>query len=160
MGCDIHAYREHKINGRWFSSDNWHEDASAYEEDSSKDLHMAVTWNNHTGSRNYAAFGLLASVRTEYDYSIEAKGMPDDVSHLVNGDYLRWDVDAHTPSYITKLEIIELRIRLKLVVQPPTEDSHSQDRYLDSLLKSLDDINGWIYMPEESEQRIVFWFDN
>jgi len=160
MGCDIHAYREHKINDRWFSSDNWHEDSSAYEENASDDLHLAVTWDEKIGSRNYDAFGLLAGVRYEFDYSLEAKGIPDDVSPLVHEEYLRWDVDAHTPSYITKLELAELRIRLNLVVNPSTETSYSQDRYLLSLIQSLDEISEWIYIPKGTEQRIVFWFDN
>ena len=160
MGCDIHLFREHKVEGKWFSSDAWYQESEESRHTEPGTLHLSVVHEMDQPGRCYAAFGLLAGVRTEYDYSLPEKGIPDDVSWLVEQEFIGWDVDAHTPSFINYIELQELRVKLGLLLSESSEDVSTQKRYLENLVEYLEDANPSIYIPGDSDRRLVFWFDN
>ena len=105
MGCDIHMYVEYKskVSNKWESGDFYKVNPYKGQEDepdySVIELH---------GDRNYELFSTLAGVR---DYSekvipvAEPKGIPEDVCEFVKAEFIKWDSDAHTPSWLTLKEI-------------------------------------------------------
>lgn len=94
MGCDIHLFIEHKLgNGPWIA-DKGHEVISEDEEDG-EDGYKYVNDVDSSG-RNYTLFGYLAGVRTE---GPNAKGLPKDVSEMVNTASELYGDDGHSHSY-------------------------------------------------------------
>lgn len=137
MGCDIHLHIEVKLVG-----------------DS--------TWE-HYGMprvpRSYALFAHMAGVRNEYlnVAPIAApRGLPSDVSRLTAFDFERWKGDAHSASWASSAELVDLRDRMKL------EDP----RWLEA-----EALGGYVFgnYPSDfasdptagvDDLRFVFWFDN
>ena len=129
MGCDIHFYverwtssnnyggprdlsddREQKLSEvledvptkfRWVSVDNWQ----------IEDGEWQIDWNDeYYGNRNYYIFGILADVRNDggvepIDYP---KGIPDDASTGYLYKCEQWDSDAHSHSYFTLDELLNV----------------------------------------------------
>ena len=129
MGCDIHFYverwtssnnyggprdlsddREQKLSEvlgdvptkfRWVSADNWQ----------IEDGEWQIDWNDeYYGDRNYYMFGVLADVRNDggvepIDYP---KGIPDDASTGYLYKCEQWDSDAHSHSYFTLDELLNV----------------------------------------------------
>ena len=129
MGCDIHFYverwtssnnyggprdlsddREQKLSEvlrdvptkfRWVSADNWQ----------IEDGEWQIDWNDeYYGDRNYYIFGVLADVRNDggvepIDYP---KGIPDDASTGYLYKCEQWDSDAHSHSYFTLDELLNV----------------------------------------------------
>lgn len=180
MGCDIHLYREKKVNGKWITADNCANDDGAYK------------------GRNYDLFGLLSKgVRREYEYSFIARGLPLDSCKEVSECSEQWGCDGHSHSYLTLTELISFREFLKDKTIPLSgmmnrdqfqrlEDGMKKtpqdftdlypycqmtnnkefvtfqieipvlktvDNCLDTIINSFDGISG-------DDHRIVFWFDN
>jgi hypothetical protein len=129
MGCDIHFYverwtssnnyggprdlsedREQKLSEvlegvptkfRWVSADKWQ----------IEDGEWQIDWNDeYYGDRNYYIFGILADVRNDGDVEPinYPKGIPDDAStgYLYKCD--QWDSDAHSHSYFTLDELLNV----------------------------------------------------
>jgi hypothetical protein len=129
MGCDCHFYverwtssnnyegprdlsgdRDQKLNEiledvpskfRWVSADKWEKEDDSW----------TVGWNDHYYvGRNYYIFSILADVRN--DSGVEPinypKGIPDDASsgYLYMCD--QWDSDAHSHSYFTLEELLNV----------------------------------------------------
>jgi hypothetical protein len=92
MGCDIHLYREKKINGIWVTADEW---VDEYGEG------LEVPYEDQFDERDYDLFGFLAGVRRDSDLSRKPTGIPFDVSENVKSCYLRWEDDAHSESSMT-----------------------------------------------------------
>ena len=124
MGCDIHLYKEYRApdinNNRWVSYDHWYSEGT--EESINLPIngisapHMGRAFDVSAPSRNYAAFGMLAEgVRGEYPYSIECKGLPDDVTYLVRTEHESWGVDAHSATYFTEVELNALIVTLSII---------------------------------------------
>ena len=68
MGCDIHMYKEKRVDGVWVAADEWTPDE--YEEG-----RMEVQWEKRFTERNYELFGALSKgVRSEHPYSFEPRG--------------------------------------------------------------------------------------
>jgi hypothetical protein len=120
VGCDIHSYIEMKIEDTWVYAG------------------YIVVW------RNYHLFAKLADVRNDgsvTDY-IEAKGLPSDVSSVLQDASDRWGRDAHSHSYLTLQEIEEIDLKgIKRLLQV---------EFMRNLLK----------LPFVEDVRLVFWFDN
>jgi hypothetical protein len=129
MGCDIHAYYETKEKDTW--------------EQSSGELNI---------HRSYTLFGLLANVRRPVEDHFEPRGFPEDASLDVLAEFERWDVDAHTPSYLT-LEELKYK-RAELLIMPG-----ETPLYLVGALTRLIAFFDQEDLPDDN-QRIVFWFDN
>jgi hypothetical protein len=107
MGCDIHAYKEKFIDGRWLTADAW--EAYDYGDDD-KGKSVPYEKRPYTG-RNYVLFGILSKgVRSEHAISFPERGMPFDASSEVAADSDRWDSDGHSHSYLYLHEIRQLRL--------------------------------------------------
>jgi len=129
MGCDCHFYverwtssnnyegprdlsedREQKLNEvledvpskfRWVSADKWEKDGDEW----------SVPYNlEYYNGRNYYLFAILADVRNDGDVEPinYPKGIPDDAStgYLYKCD--QWDSDAHSHSYFTLDELLNV----------------------------------------------------
>lgn len=132
MGCDIHAYRElrHKDG-------TWH----CYGE-------LRIT-------RNYSLFGYLAGVRsTPVKQLAPVRGLPTDLSVVVQSAADQWEGGGHTHSWLTMVEVDQL------------ETYCVKQGWCDV----WDPIAGYLFgnawNPESLgrspfvDARLVFWFDN
>lgn len=124
MGCDIHTHVEYRANAcvgidengnaifrlRWLCGDYFK--TAWYYRDSNK-RRLAVV--EICGERNYDRFATLANVRNYggTPYISEPRGLPEDVTKLVNEDYESQFGDAHSPSYYTLKELIEYQSTIK-----------------------------------------------
>ena len=133
MGCDIHFFVERfsdelitngpvdiseqreerlstlleerdKIEPRWISADDWEL------EDYDDDEKIWECGEKFYSGRNYHLFGILAQVRTwDTSESIsEPKGIPDDASYAYKYMCDQWHGDAHSHSYFTLEELLEV----------------------------------------------------
>ena len=129
MGADIHFYterwtssnnyegprdlsedRDQKLNEvledvptkfRWVSADSWKKE----------DGEWRVEWNKQLYSdRNYYLFGILADVRNRggVEPINYPKGIPDDASSGYRYMCEQWDGDAHSHSYFTLDELLNI----------------------------------------------------
>lgn len=131
MGCDIHFFverfsdelitngpvdiseqreerlstllGEQKIEPRWISADDW-------EFDDDDDEKIWKCGERFYSGRNYHLFAILAQVRTwDTSESIsEPKGIPDDASYAYKYMCDQWHGDAHSHSYLTLEELLEV----------------------------------------------------
>jgi len=151
MGCDIHMYSE-----TLDENDHWIADAAdtfTVEKDDPEDPDEEGWFDmdqaQHDG-RNYWLFGLLhPGVRTEWPFSFEIKGWPDDASDHTDRLYRRWEGDAHSPNHLTKRELLNKAAELLI-----SSEEHAQALagYLQDIIQGLD--------GDPDRQRVVFWFDN
>lgn len=130
MGCDIHMFIEGKLKGE----DEW------------------TLINQPDVDRWYSLFGKLAGVRGSQEPIVEPKGFPTDASKATRAVYEYWGPDAHTPSFLTWEEIIEVRNYFR--------DNHAREDF------NYWEVFGWDEPATEDEDqpfsdiRAVFWFDN
>ena len=167
MGCDIHLYvekwtssnnydgpkdlsedREQKLSEvledvptkfRWVSADKWE----------LEDGNWHVPYNlEYYGGRNYYLFGILADVRN--GSGVEPinypKGIPDDAS----AGYLYicnlWDSDAHSHSYFTLEELLNVHW------------SEYDSEYIEDFMETLEKMKEIDNDP--LNVRCCFFFDN
>ena len=103
MGCDIHMYKEKRVNGEWVTADEWTPDR--YEEG-----RLEVQWEKQFTERNYDLFGALSEgVRSEHPYSFKARGIPFDACAEIKQESEGWGVDGHSHSYLFLHEIKAFR---------------------------------------------------
>lgn len=147
MGCDIHTFREVRHAGQWHSVDRWSNPGGW-------PLDSAAVANPLDDGRGYAFFGALArGVRSyQFDYSCDAKGLPEDVSERVGRSATWWDADAHTHSWLTLAELKVLQARV-----PEGCDVGLGIRA--RLTSWIEDLGGF-EAPSDGDVRVVFWFDN
>lgn len=102
MGCDIHMYREKRVDGKWVSADEWSEDGD-------------VPWEKRFTDRNYNLFAVLAGVREreEAPCKFEPRGLPINVSHEVRRQFEEWGGNGHSESHLYLFELEELRDLLR-----------------------------------------------
>lgn len=113
MGCDIHLYVEHKVDGIWQPADKWK--PSEYEDDRAQ---LEVDYNDafYTG-RNYDLFAILANVRNGVGFAgmgtgngfkpiCLPRGLPGDVTAPVKACSDSWGSDGHSHSYQTLAELL------------------------------------------------------
>jgi hypothetical protein len=114
MGCDIHAYKEKFVDGKWSTADEW----VAYDY-GANDKGQEVPYEKRYTGRNYDLFGVLAKgVRREFDFSFEPRGLPLNPSPEVAAESAGWDGDGHNHSYLYLHELRELRDWLKAHTLP------------------------------------------
>lgn len=130
MGCDIHLYKEKKVNGQWVSADEgW---IDAYNEG-----HEDVPWEKRFTDRDYDLFGFLCKgVRRSFDYSLTEKGLPEDCCKQVRTLAESWGTDGHSHSYLTLSELQQSWEMLQNLETPVSGMMH-KDR-LAKLTESLD----------------------
>lgn len=102
MGCDIHLYPEHRVDGDW---------KYLYKEEKRKyggDYEWNENFYGYEG-RNYSLFGILAGVRRKDLPQIvpELRGLPKDLSPEVKKEADDWYGDAHSSHWLTLRELVE-----------------------------------------------------
>lgn len=137
MGCDIHLHTEVKIDGQWHH------------------------YNTPEVPRSYALFSLMAGVRGEHDPVTRRKGFPDDASAVTKLDQKHWDCDAHSYSWLSSEEILQLSERMKELW--PKYNPLTESDYFGFFFEN--DYSGFHKYPEDryegvEDVRFVFWFDN
>ena len=165
MGCDCHVFmerwtnsnkydgprdlaedRDNKLNElledkptlyRWVSVDKW-----SYDEDG-----WRTNWEDlYYDSRNYQLFSILADVRGDYSPIVEPRGIPEDASTGYKYMCDQWDGDAHTHSYYTLTELLNVNWE------------EYDDCHLDGFLQSLERMKE---IDEDTDNiRMCFFFDN
>ena len=96
MGCDIHLYKEKKIDGVWVTADEWEDEHGEG---------LDVPYEKQFSERDYYLFGFLAGVMRESELSLEQKGFPTTASKNVRDCYEYWKGDAHSASHLTLEEL-------------------------------------------------------
>ena len=157
MGCDIHWYSETKRNGQW-ECDQAHTFELLEDEDSYTDM------ANFPGrDRDYCFFGLLQpGVRSRWEWSFpEREAIPDDLSKEVETICDQWGSDGHSHGYVTREEIkVKLEELKPLRVQHlilPTDKTNIVKHHVTKLENCLTHLTSDV---PDSDQRIVFFFDN
>ncbi len=104
MGCDIHLYVEHKVEGEWKSADKWTPDDDA---ESGRRVWVAYD-DRYFHDRNYSLFAVLAGVRNyaELNTIAEPRGLPCDATTEVRTQADYDGSDGHTHSYFTVAELM------------------------------------------------------
>lgn len=135
MGCDMHAFMELKIDGRW-------------------ECHSVIKPH-----RNYEMFAKLVGVRGNVeDAMFELKPLPEDLSNVVKVYVKNWEQDMHSASWLNLEEL--QRFEEWFNEREELRDSFNWfGREFCSLCGSI-----WSRekLAEHSIQdaRLVFWFDN
>lgn len=153
MGCDIHIYAEKKgDDGKYHNLPG--------------DLEF---------NANYGVFGFLAGVR---NYSAvtpisEPRGIPDDASETVKEEFIDWEGDAHSESWLAVSELTEFdygqlmedrRVMKQIGIntwsgQETCEPGHGfMMTYRDFL--GLEFFKLLAALQAYDADRIVFWFDS
>lgn len=176
MGCDIHLYVERKLgSGNWacvrdmscgvnvksFARRQTIKDPFALEEG----FGYYRSWLLR--QRNYHMFALLAGVRGE---GPEPRGLPEDVSELVEEQAQRWGNDGYSHSWATAQEFMSAWLDAGGGFAGENEEAVSpyhQTALADgmkmavlSFLWDMCSIDTDMDNVNPEDYRFVFWFDN
>ena len=162
MGCDIHMYREQLVDNKWTSMDEWTTRERRERDDPER---LVENWKasiryetqlDYNMRRNYSFFGYIhEGVRAEHPlgFAIPGKGVPGDVSRLVQEEIDGWKQDMHSISWLT-VEEIKTALTNLLVSGEPIKEYIIPD--LSYLLNEIQDR----YDGPDDEYRVIFGFDN
>jgi hypothetical protein len=153
MGCDIHSHAERRVGDGWEAIPGLH----------------PFDW------RSYGMYGFLAGVR---NYSAvpeiaPKRGVPDDLSAGVRGEYDGWDSDAHSASWLSVEELTafdynqvmeDRRVTRQTAsnvwdggctAAPGEGETMTYREFLgDAFFADLEKLKA------AGAERVVFWFDN
>ena len=157
MGCDIHIHSETKQGNAWICD----QAEFLVQED---DGYISLA-GFPSGDRDYWFFGLLSDgVRTDWPWSFIGKGFPQDASKEVELVYLQMYDDAHSSSYLNRAELKEKLEELKVIrathlITPKVSqiDLMAVPHLIERLTEYLAKLSAPV---PDTDQRIVFWFDN
>lgn len=169
MGADIHMFIEKRMpSGSWACvrnlNESLHSEALGVLTRATvpKDFVFTAYWD--LVSRNYELFARLAGVRGE---GPPPKGLPDDVSEFVEAEYEGWGHDAHSVSWYSADEFVQIYTRTDWADDEDTPLNPYVARRLDSgtemsVALFLRDKASVYVQDHESvdDYRFVFWFDN
>lgn len=134
MGCDIHLHVEVRLAGE----SEWQHYA-----------HPSI-------NRNYALFGALAGVRFGEIEHIPPRGLPNDMSRLTRWDWeANWSGDGHTASWLHFDEFERALGRAGI-----DYTSFGSEGFLHTYFDFGYGLGEPDEMPDVTEVRFVFWFDN
>lgn len=153
MGCDIHAFAEKRNEaGDW----------------------VLVT-DDVFDFRDYGIFAFLAGVRNYSAVTPIAppRGFPATAAPEIAASYKGWDVDAHTPSWLTIKELSDFDYSAQMedrrytkqlspnswtgaaTCEPGQGAKQSWRKFLgDGFIEEINELSA------KGAERIVFWFDN
>lgn len=189
MGCDIHMYKEKKVNGQWVTADKgW---ADEYDEGVND-----VPYENRFTGRDYALFGLLADVRGETGFNQRERGLPFNMCKelmLLSKSYGE-DGHSHSFMYLEEMKDLWLMLQDKKVTVEGMKDRDELIKLNESLtsdkpdydliypycasanissyerfevevpasykLSSFKELINMFDDVDGENHRIVFWFDN
>lgn len=114
MGADIHLHIEYKVGDQPWKADERHQ---VTEED-------GYTYVADFGSRDYHLFANLAGVRGD---GPEPRGVPDDVSEIVDKSIKGWSGNGHSHSWNTLEDFAEILIQSDYDLSPDREDRYGSD---------------------------------
>ena len=169
MGADIHMYIEKRMpSGNWVCVRNLNEPIRSeglhlmYQDRSSSNGGFDAFWRLR--SRNYELFAALAGVRGD---GPEPKDLPQDVSEYVMTEYAGWGMDAHSASWYSADEFVQIYDRIGVQVDEekplsPYVAVRIEDGAEAAVAKFLHD-KASVHVDEEDSvdlYRFVFWFDN
>jgi len=138
MGCDIHAYLEVKNNnGDW----------------------LFINEPEKINQRNYRLFATLAGVRNSFgiDPISNPRGIPEDVTDYVKGEFDTWEGDGHNHSYLTAKELLEFDYDKRFELE---DGKYSYRDLIDSYSDYFKFLKDLKYFDKPEDVRLVFWFDN
>jgi len=181
MGADIHIFVERKKDDKWVRYTGKHF-SSVWRKEKGEKENSPFDW------RNYEMYGFLAGVRHSYIKPIKEPiyKIPNDASEYVKKQFVKWDGDGHSHSFLTARELLEFDYNQDL--REPGDDFSTNSRNVlfekkvhrkDTNFDDEEDINKtyfdflggpdsmfFIHIKELAELgnpddvRIVFWFDN
>lgn len=174
MGCDIHIYRERKVNDSWETSTTMtvehYGDGDEYTSISNGIDSFEEGVTRYVG-RNYVLFSFLSGVRSYgetwfMDPIAEDRGFPEDICDV--NKHLLDDCDLHSRGYVTLAELNDLIQETKTeLTKSSIGTSEIPDlnlkRLLDGLNNLLETVNWDNYfegLDPESECRILICYDN
>lgn len=174
MGCDIHSFAEVK------RGDMWEVVGAVFPLDEFSAKWEKQTHNEHPFDwRAYGMFGLLADVRN-YSHvpciSEPKYAIPDDCSDRVRSEYERWCGGAHTATWLTLHQLLDVDYdtvfwdrRVTKQVGPNSWDGAALADEGEGEHISLRELLGPRFFEHLSvlktlgnpeDVRIVFWFDD
>ncbi len=156
MGCDIHWHSETKRNGIWKC-----DQAESFQLLESEDNYPDMDGFPNR-SRDYWKFGLLQQVRSVFDWSFDERiEFPDDASPEVRQMFEAWSSDAHSQGHRTREELKDKLEELKLLKAQqlinPSKEAEAINHHFTCLENMIGNLTSDV---PDSDQRIVFWFDN
>ncbi len=133
MGCDIHIVveRKRKKDQKWVGL--WSSDAL-------KDRPVCA-------QRDYEFFAEVANVRGRTESMNYPQNIPEDVSELAWQEYMTAPTDHHSASHMSAEKFCEVHHKIN------PDSSREGHKEYDLLGIDLE----W---PENTDYRVVFWFDN
>lgn len=164
MGCDIHWHSETLIDGKWVC-----DQAASYTPADPEDQYSGIEMDDFPNrNRDYWWFGLLAAdVRVEYPWSFPYQGIvPPDLSAEVAAMVAQMAGDGHSHGTHTRADLKAKREELKplqteYLISPPTGDIDHYANVVNHHAQRLDQaIANLSADVPDTDQRIVFWFDN
>jgi len=158
MGCDIHWYSETKRNDKWQC-----DQADSFELIKESTYTYPNMEEFPNSERDYSFFGLLQpGVRSEWGWSFpERHEIPNDLSKEVQSMSDDWKGDSHSHGYLTRKELKakleELKQSRTMHLIAPTEVTHTLHHHVEELEDTIANLTADV---PDTDQRIVFWFDN
>ena len=169
MGADIHMYIEKRMpSGNWACVRNLNEPIRSeglhvmYQDRSSSNGGFDAFWRLR--SRNYELFAALAGVRGD---GPEPKDLPQDVSEYVMTEYAGYGMDAHSASWYSADEFVQIydRIGVQVDEDKPLSPYVAVRIELGAEVATANFLHdkASVHVDEEDSvdlYRFVFWFDN
>jgi hypothetical protein len=169
MGADIHMFIEKRLpSGNWVCVRNLNEPIRSeglrlmYENRGVSNEKFDAYWNLR--SRNYELFAALAGVRGD---GPEPKDLPQDVSEYVQTEYAGWGMDAHSASWYSADEFVQIydRIGVQVDEEKPLSPYVAVRIELGAEVATANFLHdkASVHVDEDDSvdlYRFVFWFDN
>lgn len=160
MGCDIHIYLEKNVEGNWHCIDYFK--LSPY---TNEYRVVPVVYE-----RDYQLFALLAGVENRYEVEPIAppKGLPENISSVVEHEFQIWKGDAHDCSWLSVKELFTYKDNVKNASLDCS--CASFDKMISNIKERMcKELWIWDFIGDHEREnrlrhdaknfRIVFWFD-
>jgi len=154
MGCDIHVYRERRIDGIWET------DTLVEKED---DTYSSYESGVGYVSRSYVMFGALSGVRSDSPIKppAEDRGFPEDATDINQACSDQMDADGHSHGWLDMAELSKLiRDHEEAIV---LYEDHEFSEYAQVNLRDLQEQAGkgdYFAGLAPEDCRILFFYDN